>query len=280
MKNTDTINHEDAHTLFTQISIALGFTMFYLFITGRSTVKEKTEKMVYIIRGVPGSGKKHLVYHMERGETDTYSLCDKNDYFVSEGGEFKFEGKNIARAENYSKMRFLNSVHSGISRIYVIGYFNELWMYDEYKKLAEMHNYNVTVIEITCPDVDHLRHFNRRNIYKPPFSKSKRSFNNWETDTDSYIQEAYLDNLPGDVIPTYGIINKAITDRFDTYMGSNEKITVEQSMSESGSENDTAIDDAGSAALEGWPRESDTLIGYISDSEIEIVLRRNLYMNE
>lgn len=269
MRNTDNIKLEDAHTLFSQISIAVGFTMFFFYITYQNAVKEAAdEKIVYIIRGVPGSGKKHLVYHMEHEQTDTYSLCDKNDYFVSEGGEFKFDGKNIARAENYSKMRFLNSIHSGINRIYVIGYFNELWMYEEYKKLAEMNNYEVKVIEITCPDVEHLRHFNKRNIYKPPFSKSKSSFNNWETDPDSYIQEAYLDNSPGDVVPRHGVIDEELAAKFENYIFDNSATESDSNYERNGDDSDS--DDC---------QENDDYIGYISDSEIERVLQRNLKFN-
>ena len=160
---------------------------------------------IFIIRGVPGVGKKHLIYHMERefNDGENFYICDRNDYFIT-NGKFKFNPKDLHRSEQQLRMKFITALDvSPLKRLYIIGYFEEFWMYEEFVRLGELNNYKVHVIELRCPDEEHLIYFNKRGKMSPPMIKSKKCFEAWEHDPDAYIQEPYIECLEGDCIPKY-----------------------------------------------------------------------------
>ena len=163
------------------------------------------EKDIFIIRGVPGAGKKHLVYHMEKQFNDdkSFYICDRNDYFITDG-EFKFNPKYIHQAEQQLRTKFIQALYeTDINRVYVIGYFEELWMYEDFIRLGELNNCKVRVVELRCPDEDHLIYFNKRGKTSPPLIKSKKCFEAWEHRINEYIQEPYIEPLEGDCLPKY-----------------------------------------------------------------------------
>lgn len=184
-------------------------------------VKErKEEEEIIIIRGVPGAGKKHLVYHMEKefDDGESFFICDRNDYFIT-NENFKFNPKYLRQAEQQLRMNFIMALDkTHIKRVYVIGYFEEFWMYEEFVKLGELYNNKVRVIDLRCPNEEHLIYFNKRSKMSPPLVKSKKCFKVWEHNPSAYIQEPYIEPFYGDCLPKYNSseINKSDID-FDNY---------------------------------------------------------------
>ena len=160
-----------------------------------------SEKEVVIVRGVPGVGKKHYVYNLEKQKDDVYGICDLNNYF-EKGSHYKFVGSELGKAESFSRLRFMELMQEDVQRIYVLGIFNQTWMYQEYEELADMNGYPVRVVELHCSDLEHLKHYNKRSTHKVPLAKSKSAFNNWELDLEGEFQEPYLEEFPGDCLPS------------------------------------------------------------------------------
>ena len=104
------------------------------------------KRTVTIVRGVPGVGKRHYVYDQEKDKEGLFGICDWNDYFKDEDGNHSFDGTMISKAENFSKMAFLDYLSREVERIYVLGYFNEVWSYSEYETLAKMNGYNIKIV--------------------------------------------------------------------------------------------------------------------------------------
>jgi hypothetical protein len=183
------------------------------------------KRTVTIVRGVPGVGKKHYVYDQEKYQEDLFGICNWNDYFKDTDGNHKFDGTMITKAENYSRMAFLDFISREVDRIYVLGYFNEIWSYSDYEKIARMNGYTVKIVELKCEDEARLKHFNKRSQHKVPMSKSKKVFENWEVDPDSVFQEPYLESFPGDCIPSYGSVTKEELDKeLDDYHTQGRKL--------------------------------------------------------
>ena len=164
------------------------------------------DKTVTIIRGVPGSGKRYLITDLEKDSLDQFAICDRNQYFIK-NSIFKFKGSDISKSKFASRMKFLYSLVRKVKNIYVIGYFNEKWMYLEYIQLAKMNNYKVRIIELKCKDRDTLNYFNNRSVYKTPNLKSRNCYSNWEEDTHALMYEPYIESLPGDTLPHEQYIN-------------------------------------------------------------------------
>ena len=176
--------------------------------------KKESPKTVTIIRGPPGSGKKYLVSQLEQDNNGVFAVCDKNQYFV-QNGEYNFKGCELSRAEQSSRIKLLNAISKGTRNIYVINYFNELWMYQEYLRLAKMHNYKTQILEIPCLDKDHLSYFNKRAVYETPYSKSKNCYNSWESDARAIYCEPFLKQFPGDCLPHINSID--LDKQLDNY---------------------------------------------------------------
>jgi len=225
-----------------------------------------TDAEIIIIRGVPGVGKKHLVYHMERefDDDESFCLCDRNDYFIT-NGKFKFNPKDLHRAEQQLRMKFIMALQeSDIERLYIIGYFEEFWMYEEFIRLGELNNYKVRVIDLRCPDEEHLIYFNKRGKMSPPLIKSKKCFEAWEHNPGAYIQEPYIEPLVGDCLPKYSLDAAGkCNDAFEHYLNGECAI-------ESDDELDTIYD---------YPYEDNgDHIEYISNEEIEEILENQIVL--
>ena len=156
--------------------------------------------MLYILRGVPGSGKEYMIYHMEQNKSTRFGICDRHEYFFN-NGEYTFNSKEIGQAESHSRRACIKLMTSNTPRIYVTDYFEQIWKYDTYIDLAIVNGYKIKIIEMRCPDIDHLQYFNKRSPLKPPYTKSKNSNDKWEVDPRAFIQEPYIELFEGDTIP-------------------------------------------------------------------------------
>lgn len=194
--------------------------------------KKILPKTVTIIRGVPGSGKRYLVSQLERDNEEIFSLCDRNDYFMNDG-EFSFKGSELARSEQSSRLKLLDSISKGVRNIYIINYFNELWMYQEYLQIAKMHKYETQILEIPCIDNEHLSYFNKRSRHQTPFSKSKNCYNNWQSDNRAIYCEPFVKSFPGDCVPKLNIVD--LDKQLDNYKNKVEGVEQEDSIEESNS---------------------------------------------
>ena len=152
-----------------------------------------TDKKLKIIRGVPGIGKRSYVYYLEHGLNREFTVCDINDYFTKKK-QYNFIGKELAKAEADTMNCFINAIKNKDARIYVIGTFEKTWMYKNFVDLAEINGYSINITELECKNVDELKHFNKRSKHDIPYSKSLKSFTDWETDTVAYKRCPYLED--------------------------------------------------------------------------------------
>ena len=110
------------------------------------------EKILYIVRGIPGSGKstfaKKIVGH-------DFLVCEADKYFINkETGEYKFEVSKIKDAhkfcqdtvETYMKDSLVNNQF--YREIAVSNTFTQEWEMDQYFKLAKEYGYTVFSIVV------------------------------------------------------------------------------------------------------------------------------------
>jgi len=147
-------------------------------------------------------------------------------------------------------------------------------MYANYISLAYAYNYKVTIIEICCPDEEHLHYFNKRSIHNPPYSYSKNIYIDWDEDDNSIKLEPYLGNfkgpLPGDSLPAYPpITKKQLDNELDKYR--------EQNLNEEciiNSDDEDENDYSKNSELESYD-----IIDMIDKNDINEVNKRNIYIN-
>jgi predicted kinase len=110
------------------------------------------EKILYIVRGIPGSGKstfaKKLVEH-------DFLVCEADKYFVDkETGEYKFDFTKIKEAhkfcqdlvETYMKDSLVNDQF--YREIAVSNTFTQEWEMEHYMELAKKYGYTVFTLVV------------------------------------------------------------------------------------------------------------------------------------
>jgi len=135
------------------------------------------EKILYIVRGIPGSGKstfaKKIVGH-------DFLVCEADKYFVNkETGEYKFDFSKIKDAhkfcqdmvETYMKDSLVNNQF--YREIAVSNTFTQEWEMDPYFKLAKEYGY--TVFSIVVEN----RH-GGTNVHNVPEDKIEQMKNRFE----------------------------------------------------------------------------------------------------
>lgn len=112
-------------------------------------------KTLYIIRGLPGSGKStlgekladsYMDYHPELGHTKHYSFA-ADDYFVDEEGNYNFDPSRLVDAHEQCRQRVLKAMKYGIENVAVCNTFSQSWEAGPYVKLCKQFDYTPVVLE-------------------------------------------------------------------------------------------------------------------------------------
>ena len=103
-------------------------------------------KILYLIRGVPGSGKSTFAHTI----WNDYAICEADQYFVNkETGEYKFNPDEIKIAHQWCKDEVENRMKDNqvnpqyYPEIVVSNTFTQEWEMESYYKLAEKYGYRV-----------------------------------------------------------------------------------------------------------------------------------------
>jgi predicted kinase len=95
-------------------------------------------KTLYIVRGIPGSGKSTFAQSLD------CPVFEADQYFIdSETDEYKFDGSKIKLAHNWCKLRVEQSMEDDSQKIAVSNTFTQEWEIDAYYELAKQYGYIV-----------------------------------------------------------------------------------------------------------------------------------------
>ena len=185
------------------------FTVIYklvdYFITQFS--KKFSKKTVYIVRGLPGSGKKKFVYYHQgfknkelgyfhqRIKNGRFGICYSQNYFEDQ----KYNPELLYESQIYLNQMFSKMLKNKITNIYILGDFSLKRSYSDLITKAQNNNYCVKIIEIVCPDMDHLNYFTTRT--KKPAKKIYNMAKTWEFDNRALYLSPYIPDFSGDSLP-------------------------------------------------------------------------------
>lgn len=136
-------------------------------------------KTLYIIRGLPGSGKStlgeiladtYMDYSRTVGGVKHYSYA-ADDWFTDNQGNYNFVPEELAQAHEDCRSRVLGAMLSGVESIAVCNTFTQSWEAEPYFKLCDMHDYSPVVVE--CQN-------NFGNIHDCPEDKIELMRGRWE----------------------------------------------------------------------------------------------------
>jgi predicted kinase len=125
------------------------------------------EKVLYIVRGIPGSGKSTFAKTLggEHYEADMF--------FIDGNGEYKFDGSKIKWAHEWCQDMVYMDMIKEIPKIVVSNTFTQEWEMQPYFELAKKYGYTVfsLIVENT---------HNGKNIHNVPEDKIELMRNRFE----------------------------------------------------------------------------------------------------
>lgn len=146
----------------------------------KSTVKEKhkmvdpiqsrinnLEKILIIMRGVPGSGKSYLA-HQLKGNGVALSA---DDYFINYQGQYVFDRNLLGVAHEWNQKRANEELQKGTNPVIIDNTNLEAWEIQPYVMMALRHNYSVELIEPDTPWREDVRVLSQKNIHRVPREK-------------------------------------------------------------------------------------------------------------
>ena len=102
------------------------------------------EKMLYLVRGIPGSGKSTFAKNLV-GEKD-YCHKEADMFFVDRDGNYNFEPSKIKDAHQWCQEEIEFVMKYNHSPVVVSNTFTQDWELQPYYELAIKHGYYVTSI--------------------------------------------------------------------------------------------------------------------------------------
>lgn len=123
---------------------------------------------VFIMRGIPGSGKSAVAAHIA-GERAAIASADH--YFEKKSGGYRFDHKQLGAAHDHCKQEFLEFIRNKERCIVVDNTNVQRRDYFYYEKVARQNGYAVVTVVIEEQDPNTCY---RRNAHGVPFETVQR----------------------------------------------------------------------------------------------------------
>ncbi len=98
------------------------------------------EKLLFIVRGLPGSGKTTLAHIIANG------VCSADDYFTDSEGNYNFDPSKLKAAHADCQSRVEQHMTYGEPLVAVANTFTQEWEMEHYLNLAKEYGYMVQSI--------------------------------------------------------------------------------------------------------------------------------------
>jgi len=126
------------------------------------------EKILYIVRGIPGSGKSTFAKQL------TSNVFEADHYFYDNDGNYNFIPSEIKNAHKECNQFVKYAMESSIEKIAVSNTFTQEWEMEPYFELAKKYGYKVFTIIVEN------RH-GGTNVHSVPEDKLEQMKNRFET---------------------------------------------------------------------------------------------------
>jgi len=144
---------------------------------------EENKKIMYILRGLPGSGKSYLAKTINETYNHQGVILSTDDFFI-ENGVYKYDPEKIGEAHKFNQDRCKEHCRKGTTPIIIDNTNVKRWEAKIYVEYAMYYNYD---IEIREPDTPWWKRKNakilaKKNQHGVPIEKIQKMLDRWDKD--------------------------------------------------------------------------------------------------
>lgn len=122
---------------------------------------DEPARVMVIMRGLPGSGKTTKAHQIAGDRGVVFSTDD----FFMEGGEYRFDPKQIGANHAKNQERARQACEDGISPIVIDNTNTQKWEARPYVEMARKYSYHVRFVEADAPWAKNPEELARRNVH-------------------------------------------------------------------------------------------------------------------
>jgi len=127
---------------------------------------DTTSRILYIVRGLPGSGKSSLALSIAD------EVYENDDFFTQGNGVYKFDPAHLPAAQTTCYSNVKNAMERNVRRIAVANVFSRSQLLDEYFKLADVFHYRA----FSLITENRAGHQNVHNVPPDRIASMRKSF--------------------------------------------------------------------------------------------------------
>ena len=132
----------------------------------------RSNQVMFILRGLPGSGKSTIVKKLREvyggNDTSSFVVCSADHYFMRDDGSYKFEETKLKKAHLYCQSVSQNSVINRISTIVIDNTNIMKWEIQPYFQMANQGGYVVILVEPKTPWRLNAQILSEKNCHSVP----------------------------------------------------------------------------------------------------------------
>lgn len=140
--------------------------------------------IVYIMRGIPGSGKSTLskrIATSTRGASEGL-VCSTDDFFLDVDGKYVFNPAKLGEAHPWNLQRAEEAMKNAVSPVLIDNTNTQQWEAKPYYELAAKYGYRLLVAEPQTEWRRDVAQLTQKNSHGVPEEAIKRMLGRWEDD--------------------------------------------------------------------------------------------------
>ncbi|XP_077015115.1 NEDD4-binding protein 2-like 1 isoform X2 [Tamandua tetradactyla] len=138
-------------------------------------------KRLYLLRGLPGSGKTTLARQLQR-DCPRALIFSTDDFFFREDGTYQFDPDFLEEAHEWNQKRARRAMRRGASPVVIDNTNLHAWEMQPYARMALENNYEVIFREPDTRWKFNVQELARRNTHGVPREKIHRMKEGYEHD--------------------------------------------------------------------------------------------------